>query len=161
MKQQVSLITVLNNIATVKFPMELVSEMSKWDEIHKSPYSLSYYNAEVNWGFKPHNSLRISDHWNFKSQGKFHCCTTTPIQKNVWSIGKFDSNLNKYHILRTFNENKLAKNTFLFKFYHLNESYKMTLKKQPENEKYLNYSFLTKYYSILEKFSINPILLSF
>lgn len=45
----------------------------------ESPHSLSIYykdeNCEIDWGEKPIGSYRISDHWNFKSNGKIHCNT--------------------------------------------------------------------------------------
>ncbi len=45
----------------------------------QSPNSASTYalkiTDEISWGHKPEQSLRISDHWNFKSGGLMHCET--------------------------------------------------------------------------------------
>ena len=48
--------------------------------VSKSPYSMSFYayenpNEKIDWGYKPENSLRLSDHWNFINNGKIHCRT--------------------------------------------------------------------------------------
>ncbi len=46
-------------------------------EIDTSPFSLSTYaipkGGVVDWGSKPENSYRVSDHWNFESKGQVHC----------------------------------------------------------------------------------------
>lgn len=52
----------------------VLEEIYKFDTINKSPYSDSYYNSDnVEWDSKPEGSLRLSDHWNFESQGEIHC----------------------------------------------------------------------------------------
>lgn len=49
--------------------------------ISKSPYSSSFYahnsSYTIDWGCKPENSYRFSDHWNFEDQIKdiIHCPT--------------------------------------------------------------------------------------
>lgn len=48
--------------------------LRSFGEIHKSPYSESFYDtSDVSWGHKPEGSLRLSDHWNFESCGARHC----------------------------------------------------------------------------------------
>lgn len=85
------------------FPAELRQEMKTWDEVVKSPYGHSYYNAKVDWGYKPDNSLRISDHWNFRSKGKYHCETTTECPDNThWTIARFDGESQKYIVIQSF-----------------------------------------------------------
>ena len=38
-------------------------------ECSKSPYSASYYNStDIDWNYKPHQSARLSDHWNFERE---------------------------------------------------------------------------------------------
>ena len=38
------------------------------------PNGNSFYNSDnISWGFKPENSIRISDHWSFESQDEIHC----------------------------------------------------------------------------------------
>ena len=52
-------------------PKEVLEEINKFKHINKSPYSSSYYNVQgITWDYKPEGSLRISDHWNFTSNGK-------------------------------------------------------------------------------------------
>ena len=53
---------------------EIIKEILSWNVISTSPYSSSYYNAKnITWNSKPEGSLRLSDHWNFESQGTKHC----------------------------------------------------------------------------------------
>ena len=53
---------------------EIIKEILSWNVISTSPYSSSYYNAkDITWNSKPEGSLRLSDHWNFESQGTKHC----------------------------------------------------------------------------------------
>nr|DAY15710.1 MAG TPA: hypothetical protein [Caudoviricetes sp.] len=48
--------------------------------ISTSPYSFSIYaipkNEKVDWNYKPKDSYRLSDHWNFFSEGEIHCKLT-------------------------------------------------------------------------------------
>jgi hypothetical protein len=88
-------------------PFELVDEISTWDFIIKSPYGHSYYDAEVDWDSKPDQSLRISDHWNFTSQGKLHCETTTDVPNNThWTIAIYDAIIKKYTPIKMFKKSK-------------------------------------------------------
>jgi hypothetical protein len=62
--------------ASQVLPAPLFKELLSWKTISKSPYSNSYYNSTgISWSGKPEGSLRISDHWNFYSQGATHCKT--------------------------------------------------------------------------------------
>lgn len=49
--------------------------------ISKSPFSNSYYahseNDTIDWGLKPVGSYRLSNHWNWTSNGTTHCPTVT------------------------------------------------------------------------------------
>ncbi|MDR5587075.1 hypothetical protein [Clostridium aquiflavi] len=87
-------------------PKEVLDEISKFEYINKSPYSLSYYNVPgVSWDYKPEGSLRISDHWNFVSHGNKHCLLADieeEIQNN-WILAKYIDG--QYHILKEFGEN--------------------------------------------------------
>lgn len=61
-----------------------------------SPYSFSFYahktNEEITWGYKPQNSYRLSDHWNFESNDEIHCITKDKI-KNKITIKKFNNGI--------------------------------------------------------------------
>lgn len=53
---------------------ELLNDISKFEVLNGSPYSNSFYNSDdIDWNYKPEGSIRISDHWNFKSYGNKHC----------------------------------------------------------------------------------------
>lgn len=57
-----------------------------------SPYSNSFYNShDITWNYKPENSLRISDHWNFTTSygSEIHCQTTNPAFKTGWAVGEY------------------------------------------------------------------------
>ena len=48
--------------------------IKKYNFCQQSPYSESFYTeGEITWGSKPEGSLRLSDHWNFESEGETHC----------------------------------------------------------------------------------------
>jgi hypothetical protein len=73
-----------------EMPADLIKLIMKWDKIKKSPYgNTSYYNAAKTWESFVHRGIRVSDHWNFYSQGNIHCQTMTPIRSNdrKWRIG--------------------------------------------------------------------------
>lgn len=54
-------------------PLEIFKEAMKFENMSKSPYGFSFYNSQnIDWGFKPEGSLRISDHWNFTKDGTKH-----------------------------------------------------------------------------------------
>ncbi len=84
-------------------PIEVNEEIEKFKEIHKSPYSQTYYDTgDISWEYKPEGSLRISDHWNFESHGQKHCVlesTDEYIQDN-WMLAQYREG--KYHILKEF-----------------------------------------------------------
>lgn len=87
-------------------PKKVLEEVSKFNYINKSPYSLSYYNVpNVTWDYKPEGSLRISDHWNFISHGEKHCILEGVEEKveNNWMLAKYIDG--RYHIVKEFGEN--------------------------------------------------------
>lgn len=67
-------------------------------EWSQSPYSNSFYNSKnIDWGYKPEGSLRVSDHWNFGDNGE-HCPTAEPV--NGWAVCQFRNG--KYHLIKNF-----------------------------------------------------------
>ncbi len=87
-------------------PKEVLDEINKFEYINKSPYSLSYYNVPgVSWDYKPEGSLRISDHWNFVSNGNKHCLLADAEEEiqNNWILAKYIDG--QYHILKELGEN--------------------------------------------------------
>lgn len=67
-------------------------------EWSQSPYSYSFYSSKnIDWGYKPEGSLRVSDHWNFGEDGE-HCPTAEPV--DGWAVCKFENG--KYHLIKKF-----------------------------------------------------------
>lgn len=63
-----------------------------------SPYSESFYSSkDIDWGYKPEGSLRVSDHWNFGEDGE-HCQTSEPVEG--WAVCKFNNG--KYDLVKKF-----------------------------------------------------------
>lgn len=68
------------------------------DEWSRSPYGYSFYSSkDIDWGYKPEGSLRVSDHWNFGEDGE-HCPTAEPV--DGWAVCKFENG--KYHLIKKF-----------------------------------------------------------
>lgn len=64
----------------------------------QSPYGESFYSSkDIDWGYKPEGSLRVSDHWNFGQDGS-HCPTAEPV--DGWAVCKFENG--KYHLIKKF-----------------------------------------------------------
>ena len=73
--------------------------IKKYNFCQQSPYSESFYTeGKITWGSKPEGSLRLSDHWNFESEGKTHCKldnTSEYLQK--WLVCEYHNGT--YHIV--------------------------------------------------------------
>ncbi|MFS1664316.1 hypothetical protein [Streptococcus sp. zg-JUN1979] len=84
------------NVSTYE-AMKFVVE--NWDDDwSRSPYSLSFYSSkDIDWGYKPEGSLRVSDHWNFGFEGE-HCPTAEPV--DGWAVCRFENGL--YQLIKKF-----------------------------------------------------------
>jgi hypothetical protein len=84
-------------------PEEIIDELRKWPMIMKSPLSDSFYSTDkTSYDYKPGDSYRASDHWNFisKKDDQIHCETNIPVKNNEeWCIGKYNSESKKYEII--------------------------------------------------------------
>lgn len=89
-------------IANLKsLPDELKAELISWEEIVKSPYSLSFYSSRgKRWDHTPSGCKRISNHWNFKhrkkpeNKGWIHCKTDIPVKNQYyWTYAIFENGL--------------------------------------------------------------------
>lgn len=68
----------------IDMPNECINAMKDWAIIAQSPYGNSYYNTVCkSWSVTPENSYRVADHWNFYSQGSYHCTTNTIVPNNT------------------------------------------------------------------------------
>lgn len=72
----------------------------------RSPYngydSGSFYSKEgKTWDYTPNDCIRISDHWNFYSQGKVHCKTDLPNDKIIgkWCVAQWCEELSLWKII--------------------------------------------------------------
>jgi hypothetical protein len=94
-------IYTIDQLDQFDIPSEIKDMMSKWSVISKSPYSDSFYSTtDINWGYKPDGSYRVSDHWNFRTRGNLHCRTDKPVSNNVnVSIGRYNSKRGLYEII--------------------------------------------------------------
>ena len=157
-KQEITLGRAIQ-LTPTDFPAEFFKAMSKWKMIIKSPYGNSFYSSEVDWGYKKHNSLRISDHWNFESNFKMHCETTTECPNNTHrTIAKFDNEQKKYIVIHSIAKkgynNRKSFHYHMFKFIEkydkIIEGVKLS---NPKALKTCELSLLNKYYGILEQYS--------
>ena len=81
----------MNNTYPDDMPDQFLNELRSWKEIYKSPYSNSYYSLpDKDWNYTPLNCLRIADHWNFLSDGEYHCITNIEVANDTWSLAKFN-----------------------------------------------------------------------
>ena len=57
----------------------------------------------IDWDYKPENSYRLSDHWNFDGHGRLY--DTDDYLSNTLLIGKYKNG--KYETVKSFNKNYL------------------------------------------------------
>lgn len=89
----------------VTMPDELIQFIMDWKEnIRRSPYSnCSYYDNTKTWDSFVDGGTRVSNHWNFFSQGKTHCITKQPVENDVaWYVGIYDEKADTYDIVKTY-----------------------------------------------------------
>ena len=95
-------------------PVELIRLMIKDDILNPSPYngfmSGSWYNNNLkSWDFTAPGTIRVSDHWNFASEGRVHCVTHQPIESGGWYVGNYDGDSGIYNIIKSFPKKELRK----------------------------------------------------
>jgi hypothetical protein len=65
-------------------PQEVINEIKKWQTIQQSPYSFSYYSEKgKGWGTTPDGTIRVSDHWNFKTDDHRRVAWQKPCEDDV------------------------------------------------------------------------------
>lgn len=147
---------LLNYTAQSKIPHELFIDLLSWSDLIKSPYGLSFYSAPVDWNYKEDKSFRISDHWNFYTRHSkdMHCKTNINVPKNTWSLGQYNAELGMYEILKNLQplNYKLGQST-IFKLLSIDIQYSNVIEKNSEHKAKIEYSFLKKYYTVLEEAS--------
>jgi hypothetical protein len=74
-------------------PETMWATIKGWDFASRSPFSDSFYSKPgKSWTHTPADSLRISDHWNFESQGEMHSVTDKPVENNShWTLARYDN----------------------------------------------------------------------
>lgn len=87
--------------------ISILNELNDFEKLRKSPYSSSFYNSsDIDWDYKPEGSLRLSDHWNFRtSRNDYQDChcqlkETTAQIYNSWMLCKYKNG--KYEVLKYF-----------------------------------------------------------
>lgn len=86
-------------------PQAIKDIVATWDEIYKSPYSLSLYDTDgKSWDHTPEGSLRVSDHWNFEAgviETRIHCPTRGERpKKGWWTVARWEDGA--YTVLSSF-----------------------------------------------------------
>ena len=91
-------------IVTKKSFNKVKDLLNNFKEVHKSPYSASFYDRPVSWGEKENGTLRCSDHWNYKTNNddEVHAVTDKDID-DVWAIGRYNNGV--YEIIWSADEN--------------------------------------------------------
>lgn len=90
----------------------IIKAIVEYNCFHKSPYGNSFYNSDnISWGFKPENSIRISDHWSFESREEIHCKVEIEGSELEWRYENDDTDIQEllvckyqngmYHVLES------------------------------------------------------------
>lgn len=94
-----------NNILAARevLPDAAAKVIENWNIISKSPYSNSFYNTDdITWDYKPEGSLRLSDHWNFYTNGEQHCKLniTDEYIAGIWILAEYKNGV--YNVIQKF-----------------------------------------------------------
>ena len=82
-------------------PKKVIKEMYELDYVHRSPYSISFYNKRKDWDYTEKDTIRWSNHWNFysrKTGNKLHAKTNIEVPNDTWARGKYDINSDTFII---------------------------------------------------------------
>ena len=98
-------------LISANVPQDIAQEMYGWPSVNKSPFSYSYYdNPDKSWTYTKPDSLRVADHWNFKTDepnSRIHATTDIPVPDKHWAIGKYDADKGIYNIQKISPPNKV------------------------------------------------------
>ena len=72
-----------------KIPVGAIDDILKIGKVYKSPYGLSFYSKRKEWDHTEHETIRISDHWNFYTRDNVHC-PSLPYLETAWAMGVYD-----------------------------------------------------------------------
>lgn len=102
------LINVLGRLDIMTVPITALQEIVTWDRIQKSPFSYSFYNKEKAWDITHHETIRISDHWNFFARDKIHCESDPFVDPNTnkWAKGIYNSETGKFKLIEYYEPNR-------------------------------------------------------
>lgn len=87
------LVRFVINTSWQEMPFKVIEEMIQLDYIHRSPCSLSFYNKKKDWNYTEPDTIRWSNHWNFKTRhtkDKIHSKTNISVPDNTWVRAKYD-----------------------------------------------------------------------
>ena len=86
-------------------PAKVILEVIEVDYLHKSPCSLSFYNKRKDWNYTEPDTIRWSNHWNFKARhtlDKVHSVTNQEVPDNTWAKGIYNAESGIFHILEIY-----------------------------------------------------------
>ncbi len=168
-KELTNKIVSVDELKDYGIPDDIIKMMSTWEVINRSPYSDTFYSStDIDWGHKPDKSYRVSDHWNFTTQGNKHCVTDDSVPNNTHiSIGQYSKDTNTYKILLSLptekHKNKLAKSEARMKYLQNPDLiYKKTLFKEriKNGEIIADFDYEGEHYKgVLRKYTGNDIIL--
>lgn len=93
-KQATDKVLKLNDWQFSDMPTAAIKEIRSWDVISKSPYSYSFYNDPCkSWDYTTEKTLRISDHWNFRSRGQLHSETDKEVKQGNWILAQYNNGI--------------------------------------------------------------------
>ena len=100
-KELTNKIVSVDELKDYGIPDQIIEMMSSWEVINKSPYSDTFYSStDIGWNHKPDKYYRVSDHWNFTTQGNKHCITDESVPNNTHiSIGQYNKDTKTYKII--------------------------------------------------------------
>ena len=83
-----------------------------------------------NWNYTGDNCIRISDHWNYESNGRIHSETDNhhEIHQHRWAKGRWNSDTKTYHIIELYELNTKEE----FDVWRLKQIEKITRNKKSE-----------------------------
>ena len=93
-------------------PAKVILEVIELEYLHKSPCSLSFYNRRKDWNYTEPDTIRWSNHWNFKSRhtrDKVHSITNVEVPDKMWAKGIYDAEKGIFNILEVYDNIYLTK----------------------------------------------------
>lgn len=90
-----------------RVPLKMLYDMAEQELLFKSPHSFSFYSKPKDWAKTEPDTIRWSNHWNFKSKDtvdKIHAITDIEIPEEIWywHKGVYNSETGIYTIVESY-----------------------------------------------------------